>query len=169
MTKEVKCKPTGQKLCHIIWRQVTKVMLIFLKVWPMNSKKTQRLQAIIFYSMESCMERKLTKHTMSTCIRHMSENSLAVKSQQCISKRKNNLDKLVEIVTRWASHKTAFYTDIKNVQLCEIRRKALAMIYLARLGRCQQNSRGKIIKTLTYGVKSSDNKTEKVLSVCEYP
>lgn len=160
MTKEVKCKPTGQKFCHVIWRQVTKVMLIFFKVWPMNSKKTQRLQAIKFYSMESCMERKLTKHTMSTYIRHMSENSLTVKSQQCISKRKNNLDKLAEIVTRWAS---------RNVQRCEIGRKALAMIYLARLGRCQQNSRGKIIKTLTYGVKSTDNKTEKVLSVYEYP
>ena len=97
------------------------------------------------YSMESCMERKLTKHTMSTCFRCSSENRFAFKSQRCNSKRRNNLNKLIDIVTRWAAYKTVSYTYIKTVQLREVRRKALVlvMIYLAKSGRCQQNSRKK--------------------------
>ena len=135
----------GKKLCYIIWSQVTKSQSYwdFSKIGQWTARKTKMQEITRSYSMKSCMERKLTKHTMLTCFRCSSENRFVFKSQRCTSKRRNNLNKLVDIVTRWASYKTASYTYIKNVQLREVRRKALVLviIYLAKSVRCQQNSR----------------------------
>ena len=80
-----------------------------------------------------------------------------------IAKGRNNMNKLVEIVLRWMTHLVAFHTDIQ---------KMYNSIKLRQEDWCYQRyiwqqdldpskiPDEKVIKTLTYGVRSSGNQAE---------
>ena len=93
-------------------------------------------------------------------------------------KGKNNMNKLVEIVIRWSTHKIGFHTDVKKmyntVQLREKHWCFQRYIWQNELDN-RKIPEEKVIKTLIYGVKSSGNQSERGLretahmSAVEFP
>ena len=93
-------------------------------------------------------------------------------------KGKNNMNKLVEIVIRWSTHKIGFHTDVKKmyntVQLREKHWCFQRYIWQNELDN-RKIPEEKVIKTLIYGVKSSGNQSEQGLhetshmSAVEFP
>ena len=95
-----------------------------------------------------------------------------------LAKGRNNMNKLVEILIRWRSHKFAFHTDVQkmynSVQLVEEDWCLQRYIWHENLDpNCIPEE--KVIKTLIYGVKSSGNQAERALRMTahlskdEYP
>ena len=95
-----------------------------------------------------------------------------------LAKGRNNMNKLVEILIRWRSHKFAFHTDVQkmynSVQLVEEDWCLQRYIWHDSLDpNCIPEE--KVIKTLIYGVKSSGNQAERALRMTaqlskdEYP
>ena len=80
-----------------------------------------------------------------------------------LAKGRNNMNKLVEIVIRWYTHKFAFHTDVQkmynSVKLQEEDWCLQRYILQENLDPTKIPEE-KIIKTLTYGVKSSGNQAE---------
>ena len=83
-----------------------------------------------------------------------------------LAKGKNNMNKLVEIVIRWSSHKAAFHTDIKkmynSVHLMEEQWCLQKYIWQNKLDKGKLPEE-KAIKTLIYGIRSSGNQSERGL------
>ena len=83
-----------------------------------------------------------------------------------LAKGKNNMNKLVDIIIRWMSHKIAFHTDIRkmynSVRLNEVHWCLQRYIWQEDLDNSKIPDE-KIIKTLIYGVKSSGNQSERGL------
>ena len=83
-----------------------------------------------------------------------------------LAKGKNNMNKLVEIVIRWSTHKIGFHTDVKKmyntVQLREKHWCFQRYIWQNKLGN-RKVPEEKVIKTLIYGVNSSGNQSERGL------
>ena len=104
--------------------------------------------------------------------------SSGVSLNDILAKGKNNMNKLVEIVIRWSSHKAAFHTDIKkmynSVQLREEHWCLQRYIWQNELDKGKLPEE-KVIKTLIYGIRSSGNQSERglrqtaKLSAEEYP
>ena len=80
-----------------------------------------------------------------------------------LAKGRNNMNKLVEIVIRWYTHKFAFHTDVQkmynSVKLQEKDWCLQRYIWQENLDPTKIPEE-KIIKTLIYGVKSSGNQAE---------
>ena len=80
-----------------------------------------------------------------------------------LAKGKNNMNKLVEIIIHWSTHKTGFHTDVKKmdntVQLREERWCFRRYIWQNDLDN-RKIPDEKVIKTLIYRVKSSGNQSE---------
>ena len=80
-----------------------------------------------------------------------------------LAKGRNNMNKLVEILIRWMSHKIAFHTDIQkmynSVQLLEEDWCLQRYIWQQDLDPSKIPEE-KVIKTLIYGVRSSGNQAE---------
>ena len=80
-----------------------------------------------------------------------------------LAKGRNNMNKLVEIVIRWYTHKFAFHTDVQkmynSVKLQEEDWCLQRYIWQENLDPTKIPEE-KIIKTLIYGVKSSGNQAE---------
>ena len=95
-----------------------------------------------------------------------------------LAKGRNNMNKLVEIVIRWMTHKVAFHTDVQkmynSVKLKEEDWCFQRYIWEKDLDPAKIPEE-KVIKTLIYGVKSSGNQSERGLretarlSSKEYP
>ena len=93
-------------------------------------------------------------------------------------KGKNNINKLVEIVTRWYIHKIIFYTDTQkmynSIKLHDQNWCFQQYIWQQYLDPTKIPEE-KFIKTITYGVKSSGNQNDRALretaklSQVEYP
>ena len=82
-----------------------------------------------------------------------------------ISKGRNNIYKLLEILIRWYINKVAFHTDIKrlynSVKLHEENWCLQRYIWQQELDQTKIPGQ-KVIKTLIYGVKSSGNQANQV-------
>lgn len=80
-----------------------------------------------------------------------------------LAKGKNGMNKLVEIVIRWYTHRIAFHTDVRKmyntIKLREEHWCLQRYIWQENLDP-QKLPEEKIIKTLIYGVKSSGNQSE---------
>ena len=93
-------------------------------------------------------------------------------------KGRNNMNKLVEIFIRWTTHAAALHTDVQKlydrVKLQEEDWCLQRYLWEENLNP-SKFPQEKIIKTLIYGIKSSDNQAEYVLrktasaSKSEYP
>ena len=104
--------------------------------------------------------------------------SSGVSLNDILAKGKNNMNKLVEIVICWSSHKAAFHTDIKkmynSVQLREEHWCLQRYIWQNELDKGKLPEE-KVIKTLIYRIRSSGNQSERglrqtaKLSAEEYP
>ena len=71
-----------------------------------------------------------------------------------LGERKNNMNKPVELVIQWSAQK--FHTDVqKNVE------KTIRDIYRNERLEPLEPLKGKVIKTLIYGVRSSRNQPHK--------
>ena len=81
-----------------------------------------------------------------------------------LAKGKNNMNKLVEIVICWSTHKIGFHTDVKKmyntVQLREKHWCFQRYIWQNELDN-RKIPEEKVIKTLIYGVKLSGNQSER--------
>ena len=121
-------------------------------------------------------------NSLSTPCRIVFNASLPTNSQVSLNdilpKGRNNMNKLVEILIRWRSHRFAFHTDVQkmynSVQLVEEDWCLQRYIWHERLDpNCIPEE--KVIKTLIYGVKSSGNQAERALRMTahlskeEYP
>ena len=83
-----------------------------------------------------------------------------------LAKGRNNMNKLVEILIRWTTHRFAFHTDIRKmyntVKLDE--QDWCYQLYLwSNELKVSEEPHIKVIKTLIYGVKSSGNQAERGL------
>ena len=95
-----------------------------------------------------------------------------------LAKGRNNMNKLIEIVIRWMTHKIAFHTDVQkmynSVKLREEDWTLQRYLWQAELDPLKVPVE-KVIKTLIYGVKPSGNQAERGLretarlSKSEYP
>ena len=83
-----------------------------------------------------------------------------------LAKGRNGMDKLVEIVIRWTSHKYAFHTDSQTMYntITLVEDDWCYQFYLWDNNLSLDNEpRVKVIKTLIYEVKSSGNQAERGL------
>ena len=95
-----------------------------------------------------------------------------------LAKGRNSMNKLVEIMLRWMTHKYAFHTDVQKmynaVQLQEEHWCYQRYIWQTDLDQ-SKIPQEKVIKTLIYGIRSSGNQAEKglretaSLSKTDYP
>ena len=95
-----------------------------------------------------------------------------------LAKGKNNMNKLVENVIRWSTHKIGFHTDVKKMyNTVQLRKEYWCFqryIWQNELDN-RKIPEEKVIKTLIYGVKSSGNQSERGLretarmSAVEFP
>ena len=107
------------------------------------------------------------QNSISTPCRIVFNASLPTQSKlslnDILAKGRNNLNKLVEIVIRWRTHKFAYHTDIQkmynSVKLAEEHWCLQRYIWQPELD-SKKIPMEKIIKTLIYGVKSSGNQAE---------
>ena len=83
-----------------------------------------------------------------------------------LAKGVNSMNKLVEILIRWTTHKFAFHTDIQKMYNA-VRLQSSHWRYQMYLWRddldVERPPRQKVIKTLIYGVRSSGNLAERGL------
>ena len=95
-----------------------------------------------------------------------------------LAKGKNNMNKLVEIVICWSTHKIGFHTDVKKMyNAVQLRKEYWCFqryIWQNKLDN-RKIPEEKVIKTLIYGVRSSGNQSERGLhktarmSAVEFP
>ena len=82
-----------------------------------------------------------------------------------LAKGKNNMNKLVEIIICWSTHKIGFHTDVKRCTTmfnCFSHWCFQGYIWQNELDN-RKIPEEKVIKTLIYGVKSSGNQSERGL------
>ena len=82
-----------------------------------------------------------------------------------LEKGKNNMNKLVEIVICWSTHKIGFHTDVKKMYNTVQLREEHWCIY-GKMCLTTERYLKRMIKTLIYGVKSSGNQSQWGLHIC---
>ena len=95
---------------------------------------------------------------------HITKTGVSLNS--LLAKGVNSMNKLVEILIRWTTHKFAFHTDIQKMYNA-VRLQSSHWRYQMYLWRddldVERPPRQKVIKTLIYGVRSSGNLAERGL------